>query len=273
MYEEDLAPDSQNLAKDKLKQARGARFGEDFLPESKEEIARRRKREKGELTGRSLTASGAREQREDINIDKVAEKRALAKSGPGWNPNYNQIQDQERKKIKANKEGPLASFQNKNMAAEHGSEDVAPDKEKEGRVARALRARQQAKRKAKANMLGKAGISGAGKGTLQKVRQIKSIIRVIRGGTLAGTSLGDVFFCLSGLFISLVGEWAIAKFQIVPGYKMFDPEDPYVMLDKILWYGGWAVVMSVVILLVVLVYFLVYLTENPLEAIKFGIGL
>ncbi|MEK7165139.1 MAG: hypothetical protein AAB779_04275 [Patescibacteria group bacterium] len=173
----------------------------------------------------------------------------------------------------ANALGPLASWQNKNRAAQNGAEDITGGKEKEGRVARALRQRQAAKRQTKAEALAKAGITASGKGAMQKYRQIKSLLRIIKGGTLVGTSLGDVFFSLSGLFLALVGEWIIAKFGIVPGYKMFDPEDPYVMLDKILWYGGWAVIMSVVILLVVLVYFLVYLTENPLEAIKFGIGL
>lgn len=210
MYDEDLAPDIQNVAQEKLKQAR-------------------REKQKGKTPP------------------------------PG--------------KAAPNAPGPLAAFQNKNLTAEHGDENVDPNREKEGRVAKALRERQMAKRKAKADMLGKAGISGAGKGTLQKVRQIKSLIRVIRGGTLVGTSLGDVFFCLSGLFLSLVGEWAIAKFQIVPGYKMFDPEDPFVLLDKLLWYGGWAVIAAALVLAVVLAYFVVYLTENPLEAIKFGIGL
>ena len=173
----------------------------------------------------------------------------------------------------ANALGPLASLQNKDKAVDKGSENVEPNKEKEGRVARALRQRQADKRQAKATAMAKAGITASGKGTLQKYRQIKSLLRIIKGGTLVGTSLGDIFFSISGLFLALVGEWMIAKFNIVPGYKMFDLDDPYVMLDKILWYGGWAVIMSVVILLVVLVYFLVYLTENPLEAIKFGIGL
>jgi hypothetical protein len=213
MYDEELSPENQGLAKDKLKQAR------------------------------SLTA----EQKE---------------KSAGW----------AQKQGKPTRSVEALGLKRTEKFTEEQLESINPHKN-EGRMARALRQRQAAKRQAKAATMAKAGITGTGKGTMQKVRQIKSIIRFIRGGTLIGTSLGDIFFCLGGLFLSLVGEWAIAKFQVVPGYKMFDPEDPFVLLDKILWYGGWAVIAAALALAVVFAYLAYYLYTNPLEAIKFGIGL
>lgn len=241
-------------------------FGEDLTPEQEQSTRDYWARVHAGRTPEQNVASQNRlkqEREARFGTDNTPEQQQ--KVGDYWKQAQRQPGDSQ-------KSAALGLKQTKKLT-EDELEDLNAKTNKESRLARALRARQQAKRKAKADMLGKAGISGVGKGTLQKVRQIKNIIRVIRGGTLAGTSLGDVFFCLSGLFLSLVGEWLIAKFQIVPGYKMFDPEDRFVLLDKLLWYGGWAVIAAVLALVVVLAYFVVYLKENPLEAIKSGIGL
>src|SRR3989338_4103871 len=80
------------------------------------------------------------------------------------------------------------------------------EERQESKLARWLRQKQKAKRQARSKEYEASGLSGSVEGKLKKFRQIKKIIRVIRAGSLVGVSLADIFFSLSALFLSLVGE-------------------------------------------------------------------
>lgn len=148
-------------------------------------------------------------------------------------------------------------------AAEPPKEDGA---EAQKSVARRLRNLQAAKRAARAKEYEAASLGGSVEGKFKKFKQIKNIVRVVRGASLAGTSLGDIFFSLGALFLSLVGEWILSKFM--PGYQLFPKDDPLVLLDKILWYLGWAVVVSALLLITLLIIVAFYISENPSGALR-----
>jgi len=58
----------------------------------------------------------------------------------------------------------------------------------------------------------------------------------------------------------------ISKF--IPGYQLFPKDDPLVILDKILWYVGWAVVVSALLLIVALIIIIVYINQAPTNALR-----
>lgn len=149
-----------------------------------------------------------------------------------------------------------------------GDESEKPDEErKENRFARALRKKLEAKRASRSQEYARLGASGSIEGKMKRYKQIKNLVRVIRAGSLAGTSLGDVFFSLGFLFLSLLGDWGLSK--LIPGYQLFPKGDPFVIFDKATWYAGWAVIIGVIILIITFLAIVMYVKENPSEALKF----
>jgi len=161
---------------------------------------------------------------------------------------------------------PQTNQEKAGQSAEESSDKDAKT-DKEGRAARWLRKKQAAARQARAKEYAAKGAAGAGKGTINRYKQVKNLIRLIRAGSLAGTSLGDIFFSLSALFLSLVGEWLLSKF--IPAYHLFPKDDPFAILDKALWYVGWAVVGSALLIITLLVVLMYYISQDPANALKF----
>lgn len=161
------------------------------------------------------------------------------------------------------------------------NENVEP--RNEGRIARRLRQRVEAKREARSQAYKRAGLEAGGSGMFTRYRQVKKILRWVRGISLAGTALGDLIFSFSALFWSLVLEWGFCKLK---GWPMF--KEPYqeldeaagemvekwrdapgAFLDKSIWYTGWIVVIVAVILVITLLVIINYVRENPVEALKY----
>lgn len=153
---------------------------------------------------------------------------------------------------------------------ETGKEDVPPESEKEGRVARGLRERLEQKRQGILSMAERAEQAGkdAKHHAYRRYGQAKRIIRVVRLATLVGVSLGDIFFSLNAMALMVIGEWVYSK--INPNYLMFDPRDPLVFIDKTLFYFALAEITVVALLAAAVIGLMVYLQSHPLEAAKVG---
>ena len=144
-------------------------------------------------------------------------------------------------------------------------ENVAPADQ--GPVASSWRKRLEAKRQARAEQYKSLGIEGAGadvkaKSFVNRYRRIKTIIRAIKAVSAVGTALGDVFFSIWVLFLSIngerLGEWLFTKFR--PQYqKQLEEQkknDPFRIFDDVLFWGGWLLIFMVLLLAAALIVFL-----------------
>lgn len=85
------------------KEEKGSGGGD--LEKEKAELARQRKQEFGELTGKALTDTRARKELEKREREeRLAEKIELRKTRPGWDPTYFKRVEERRKKLRKERE-------------------------------------------------------------------------------------------------------------------------------------------------------------------------
>lgn len=107
----------------------------------------------------------------------------------------------------------------------------------QGRVARTLRKQLEAKRRERQELYktNDASAKGASRFTPKQYRQLRTAMRTLQAGSAVGTSLGDVFFSLAALFLSInVSRFVLPR--VLPGYELEG-------VDKILFKIGWLIIL------------------------------
>ncbi len=87
----------------------------------------------------------------------------------------------------------------------------------------------------------------------KQYRRIKRFIRTIKVASAVGTSLGDVFFSLSVLFLTINIEFI---------YSRINKKYPFDALDKFMLFAGWFIILSAAALVVGIFFFYAYIIEN-----------
>ncbi len=114
----------------------------------------------------------------------------------------------------------------------------------QGAAARTLRNQLEAKRRARQALYQATADSAAAATSSMpaKYRQLRAAMRTLQAMTAVGTSLGDVFFSLTGLFLSInVSRYVLPK--VLPGYKLEG-------VDKMLFIIGWFVVLVALFIII-----------------------
>jgi|GEM_PF-2902901 len=118
------------------------------------------------------------------------------------------------------------------------------------------------KKQAKDGGITEKKINTKGDGIIAKYRKIKVVIRAIKMFALVGTSLGDVFVSLGTLFLTINIEFI---------YSKINKKYPFDSFDRIMFFIGWGVILS--ILTVLFVFFAVFyeVIQNPLKFMIYGL--
>ena len=109
--------------------------------------------------------------------------------------------------------------------------DEIKDKKDEYKASRALRKIGQSKQKAAKKLKSKSV-----KHKKKQYKRIKTIIRAIKLGSMAGTSMGDIIFSLTILFLTINGEWI---------YSKINENYPFDKIDTVILIAGWGIILSV----------------------------